>query len=52
MSDWRAFLKPEEADQLAAIVADRRRLNREYRLLYDRCRKRMASGTKQENANS
>jgi hypothetical protein len=41
MPDWREFLKPAEADRLEEIATSNRALKREYRQIYDRCRKRM-----------
>lgn len=46
--NWRDHLKPAEWDELGRIEDKRASLNREYRRIYDRCRKRM--NREQENA--
>ena len=38
--NWRDYLKPAEARELDRIKAKRQAANAEYRLIYDRCRKR------------
>lgn len=38
---WRDYLKPTEAERIAAIPAERLALTSEYKAIYERCRKRM-----------
>lgn len=49
---WQDFLTPAERARIEAIPAERLALTKEYRTLYERCRKRMERGTKavEENA--
>jgi hypothetical protein len=39
--DWRDHLTPEERNRMDAIKAERLALNREYRRIFDRARKRV-----------
>lgn len=41
MTDWRTHLTPEERKRMAEIKAERLALNREYRRIFDRARKRV-----------
>ena len=44
---WRDYLTPEESARLEAIPAARRALTREYKAIFERCRKRAErAGTK------
>jgi len=38
---WKDFLEPQEAERLAELDRQRASLTKEYRRIYDRCRKRM-----------
>lgn len=40
MTDWRSHLTPEERKRMDEIKAERIVLNREYRRIFDRARKR------------
>jgi hypothetical protein len=40
MTDWRTYLTPDERERLQAIKLERIALNREYRRIFDRARKR------------
>lgn len=40
MTDWRTHLTPDEAGRMQAIKQERGALNREYRQIFDRARKR------------
>lgn len=40
MTDWRTHLTPEERKRMDEIKAERLALNREYRRIFDRARKR------------
>ena len=40
MTDWRAHLSPEERKRMDEIKTARLALNREYRRIFDRARKR------------
>jgi hypothetical protein len=44
MTDWRTHLTPEERNRMDAIKAERLALNREYRRIFDRARKRVLRG--------
>ena len=41
MPDWRDYLSAAERDEIDGIPAKRKALTARYRLIYDRCRKRM-----------
>ena len=41
MTDWRAHLTPDEIKRMDEIKAERLALNREYRRIFDRARKRV-----------
>lgn len=41
MTDWRTHLTPEERKRMDEIRAERLALNREYRRIFDRARKRV-----------
>lgn len=41
MTDWRDHLTPDERKRMAEIKAERLALNREYRKMFDRARKRV-----------
>lgn len=43
MPDWRDYLEPIERARLIQIAGENRDIKREYRRIYDRCRKRMAT---------
>lgn len=44
---WRDYLTPEEAARLEAIPVERRALTKEYKAIFERCRKRAErAGTK------
>jgi hypothetical protein len=40
MTDWRTHLTPDERKRMAEIKTERVALNREYRRIFDRARKR------------
>jgi hypothetical protein len=40
MTDWRTHLTPDERTRMDEIKAERLTLNREYRRIFDRARKR------------
>ena len=40
MTDWRDHLTPDEVKRMEAIQQERLALNREYRRIFDRARKR------------
>ena len=40
MTDWRTHLTPEERNRMDEIKTERLALNREYRRIFDRARKR------------
>lgn len=45
--NWRDFLTPEESERLKAIPFERRKLTKEYKLIFERCRQRaIRAGTK------
>lgn len=41
MTDWRTHLTPDERERMGEIKAERSALNREYRRIFDRARKRV-----------
>lgn len=41
MTDWRAHLTPDERKRMDEIKTERLALNREYRRIFDRARKRV-----------
>ena len=41
MTDWRTYLTPDERKRMDEIKAERLALNREYRRIFDRARKRV-----------
>lgn len=48
--DWKAFLRPEERERLAAIAGEQQELVAERRRIYRRCRKRALTAAKKEIA--
>lgn len=42
MTNWRTHLTPDELKRMGEIKAERLALNREYRRIFDRARKRAA----------
>lgn len=51
MTDWRDHLTPEERDRMAAIQQERLALNREYRRIFDRARKRIKRSDANQRTN-
>ena len=50
MTDWRDHLTPDEVQRMEAIQQERIDLNREYRRIFDRARKRAdRTGTGNQN---
>jgi len=39
--DWKQYLTAEERERIEAIPSERAALTKEYRTIYERCRKRM-----------
>jgi hypothetical protein len=39
--NWRDHLTPDEADRITSLRTEGASLTKEYRTIYDRCRKRM-----------
>ena len=49
---WRDYLTADEGARLEAIPAERRALTREYKAIFERCRKRAErAGTKTDSSN-
>lgn len=46
--DWKTYLTDEERMRIDAIPAERAALTKEYRTIYERCRKRMERSGLQE----